>query len=70
MLVMSRKQRECFVVGGDGAFDRLLKVTVIEVGKDAVKLGIEVADDVQVGTLELLRQIIGATPQRRQALAG
>jgi sRNA-binding carbon storage regulator CsrA len=63
MFVMSRKRREGFVVGGATGFDRLLKVTVIEVQGDNVKLGIEVADDVPVRTWEAWRRLCGEMPE-------
>ena len=59
MFVMSRKRRESIVVGGADGFDRLLKVTVIAVDGDAVKLGIEVADDVPVQLWEVWQRICG-----------
>ena len=63
MFVMSRKRREGFVVGGATGFDRLLKVTVIDVKGGDVKLGIEVADDVPVQTWEAWRRLCADTPE-------
>jgi sRNA-binding carbon storage regulator CsrA len=63
MYVMSRKRREGFVVGGATGFDRLLKVTVIDVLGDDVKLGIEVADDVPVQEWEAWRRLCADAPQ-------
>ena len=46
MLVLSRKSQELVVVGGPGAFEQLLKVTVLEIKSDRVGLGFEAdADD-------------------------
>jgi carbon storage regulator CsrA len=53
MLVLSRKNRESVVVGGGGGFQRLLKVTVLEVASGKVKLGFEVDADVPVYRQEL-----------------
>lgn len=53
MLVLSRKSRESVVVGGGGGFERLLKVTVLEVSGGKVKLGFEVDASVPVYRLEL-----------------
>ena len=53
MLVLSRKSRESVVVGGGGGFDRLLKVTVLEIVGGKVKLGFEAEADVPVHRLEV-----------------
>ena len=46
MLVLSRKNRESVVVGGSDGFDRLLKVTVLDIRAGQVRLGFEVDRDV------------------------
>jgi sRNA-binding carbon storage regulator CsrA len=68
---MSRKSRESIVIGGATGFDRLLKVTVIDTDGETVRLGIEVADDVPVGQLELWRKICSglAPPSAANAIA-
>jgi len=43
MLVLTRKIQEAVVVGDDSGFDRLLKVTVLDVKPGRVKLGFEAA---------------------------
>jgi carbon storage regulator CsrA len=48
MLVLSRKCRESVVVCGDDGIHRLLKVTVLAVQGENVKLGFEVDADVPV----------------------
>ena len=53
MLVLSRKNQESVVVGGSGSFDRLLKVTVLEIAGGKVKLGFEADADVPVHRLEV-----------------
>ena len=42
MLVLSRKNRESVVIGGDDGFHRLLKVTALGIRGTNVKLGFEV----------------------------
>ena len=46
MLVLSRKNRESVVIGGDDGLHRLLKVTVLEIRGTNVRLGFEVDTDV------------------------
>jgi carbon storage regulator CsrA len=53
MLVLSRKNHEAVVVGGGGAFQGLLKVTVLDVTGGKVKLGFEVDADIPVHRLEI-----------------
>ena len=48
MLVLSRKSRESVVVSGDDGIRRLLKVTVLGIQGERVKLGFEVDADVSV----------------------
>jgi carbon storage regulator CsrA len=52
MLVLSRKNRESVMVGG-GGFRRPLKVTVLAISGDRVKLGFEADADVPVYRLEI-----------------
>lgn len=53
MLVLTRKNRESVVVGGDGALERVLTVTVLEITRGRVKLGFEADADVPVQRLEV-----------------
>ncbi len=53
MLVLSRKHREAVVVGGSGGFERLLKVTVLDISGGRVILGFEASRDVPVQRLEV-----------------
>jgi sRNA-binding carbon storage regulator CsrA len=39
MLVLSRKSQESVVVGGSDGFERMLKVTVLEISHGKVRLG-------------------------------
>lgn len=58
MLVLSRKQKEAVAIGGTIGFERLLKVTVLEIKKGVVKLGFEVAADVPVHRWEIWERIL------------
>jgi carbon storage regulator len=62
MLVLTRKSRESVVVGGSGTFERLLKVTVLDVNGGKVKLGFDVAADVPVHRLEVWERIRAGLP--------
>lgn len=53
MLVLSRKSEEAVVVGGPGRLERLLKVTVLEIKGDRVKLGFEAESDIPVHRWEV-----------------
>lgn len=53
MLTLSRKPLEAVVVGGVDGFERLLKVTVLEIKHGSVRLGFEAAADVPVNRWEI-----------------
>ena len=57
MLVLSRKIQESVVVGGSNRFQRLLKVKVLEIRGEKVKLGFDVDPDVPVHRLEVWERI-------------
>jgi carbon storage regulator len=58
MLVLSRKSFESVVVGDqDGSFNQVLKVTVLEIRGDKVKLGFEAAREVPVNRLEVWKDL-------------
>ncbi|HVC92821.1 MAG TPA: carbon storage regulator [Pirellulales bacterium] len=57
MLVLSRKSRESVVVGGSGGFERLLKVTVLDIRGRIVKLGFEVDAGVPIHRSEVWERI-------------
>jgi carbon storage regulator len=59
MLVLSRKQQEAVVVGGSDGFERVLKVTVLGIRGQSVKLGFEVDSAVPVHRLEVWERIHG-----------
>jgi carbon storage regulator CsrA len=57
MLVLSRKNQESVVVGGATGFERLCRVTVLEICGGRVKLGFEVDADVPVHRAEVWERI-------------
>ena len=57
MLVLSRKSQEAVVVGGSDGFERLLKVTVLEIRGGSVRLGFEVDKDIPVHRAEVWDRI-------------
>ena len=58
MLVLTRKAQESVVVGGADRFERLLKVTVLEIKNGKVRLGFEADVDVPVHRLEVWERIL------------
>jgi len=57
MLVLSRKSMESVVVGGSGRFERMLKVTVLEIKNGSVRLGFEADASVPVHRAEVWERI-------------
>ena len=71
MLVLSRKSHEAVVVGGSDDFERLLKVIVLAIEGNKVRLGFEIAADVPVHRLEVWERIrANAQPQGPAESAG
>jgi carbon storage regulator len=68
MLVLSRKSCESIIVGDHGGSTRqFLKVTVIEIRGDKVKLGFEAAGDIRVHRWEVWKDLhatIHSKPKR------
>jgi len=62
MLVLSRKSQESVVVGGSAGFERLLKVTVLDIRGGKVKLGFDVDADVLVRRSEVWERIRASEP--------
>jgi carbon storage regulator CsrA len=58
MLVLSRKYQESVVVGGALGFERLLKVTVLEINGASVRLGFEGDSDIPIHRLEVWERIL------------
>jgi len=67
MLVLSRKKQESVVVGGAGGFERLLKVKVLGIKGDKVRLGFEVDADIPVHRFEVWERILAEGGQDRMA---
>lgn len=57
MLVLTRKHQESVVVGGTTGFERLLKVTVLEITGGKVRLGFEVDATVPVHRFEVWQRL-------------
>jgi len=57
MLVLSRRIQESVVVGGSVGFERLLKVTVVDIGGGKVRLGFEIDSNVPVHRSEVWERI-------------
>lgn len=57
MLVLTRKQQESVIVGGEDGIHRLLKVTVLQIAGGRVKLGFEVDGEVPVHRLEVWERL-------------
>ena len=66
MLVLSRKSQESVVVGASTRVERLLKVTVLEIHGEHVKLGFEVDADVPVHRLEVWERIHRNAPRKHR----
>ena len=60
MLVLTRKSREAVVVGGSDRFERLLKITVLEIRGRNVRLGFEAPASVPVHRWEVWERICAA----------
>ena len=60
MLVLSRKSREAVAVGGCDGFEHLLKVIVLEIRGNNVKLGFEVDSLVPDHRWEVWERILAA----------
>lgn len=57
MLVLSRKSQESVVIGGNDAFSRLLRVTVLDISGGKVRLGFEIDADIPVHRKEVWDRI-------------
>ena len=61
MLVLSRKNDEAVVIGGSEGFERMIKVTVVEIKNGRVRLGFEADADVPVHRLDQICRIADAS---------
>jgi carbon storage regulator CsrA len=57
MLVLTRKNMESVVVGGSDRFERMLKVTVLEIKNGSVRLGFEANASVPIHRSEVWDRI-------------
>ncbi len=57
MLVLSRKRLESIVAGGAIGFEKLLKITVLEIKGGSVRLGFEAEASIPVHRLEVWERI-------------
>jgi carbon storage regulator len=70
MLVLARKNNQSVMVGGSDGFERLLKITVLDIRGGTVRLGFEADAGVPVHRLEVWERIrAGAGPPRPSAPA-
>jgi carbon storage regulator len=60
LLILSRKCHESVIVGGSDGFERILKVTVLEIEGGKVRLGFEVDKSVPVHRWEVWERIQAA----------
>ncbi len=67
MLILSRKSRQAVVVGASDAVEQLLKITVLEIRGDNVKLGFEAEASVPVHRWEVWERIRGGFALDRPA---
>ena len=56
-MVLTRKNQESVVIGSADDFERMLKVTVLEICRGKVKLGFEASSDVVVHRWEIWERI-------------
>jgi carbon storage regulator len=62
MLVLTRRSRESVVVGGSVGFERMLKVTVLEISGNKVRLGFEAEKEVPVHRWEVWERLRSGGP--------
>jgi carbon storage regulator CsrA len=62
MLVLTRKITESVVIGGSSAYDRLIKVTVLEIQNGRLRLGFEIDADIPVHRQEVWERIHAVQP--------
>ncbi len=71
MLVLTRKNQEAVIVGGAGAFEGLLIVTVLEIGCGKVRLGFEADKSIPVHRREVWERLrAGGRPENPAGEAG
>jgi carbon storage regulator len=60
MLVLSRKTQESVVVGGYERFERMIRITVLDIKGGKVRLGFEADADVPVHRSEVGERIVAS----------
>jgi carbon storage regulator len=60
MLILTRKPSQAVMVGGNDRCERKIKVTVLEIEGNRVRLGFEADIDVPVHRFEVWERIMGA----------
>jgi carbon storage regulator len=63
MLILTRQSQESVIVGGSGGFERMLKVTVLEISPGKVRLGFDVDKQVPVHRSEVWDRIHAGAEQ-------
>jgi carbon storage regulator CsrA len=65
MMVLSRKSQESVVVGGAGGFERVLKISVLGISGERVKLGFDVDPSIPVHRSDVWERFnVGERPDR------
>ncbi len=67
MLVLSRKSNESVVVGGPGRLGQVLKVTVLEIKGDHVRLGFDADASIPIHRSEVWAKIFAGDVPNRSA---
>lgn len=67
MLVLSRKVEQSIAVGDATGFERLLKITVLEIRNGSVRLGFEVDASVPIHRWEVWERILAESQSKDQA---
>jgi carbon storage regulator len=57
MLVLSRKKNESVVVGGPGCIGQVLKITVLEINGDRVRLGFDADTAIPIHRSEVWEKV-------------
>ena len=68
MLVLTRKNSESVVVGDSSCIEHVLKITVMDVKGNKVRLGFEAGDDIPVYRWEVWERACGSNPSGNERL--
>lgn len=58
MLVLSRKNHQAVAIGGSGGLERMLRVTVLEISGNSVRLGFDGDRDIPIHRWEVWERIL------------